>query len=140
MEILCSGLDELKKVVAEVFEAGRQNHVWLLKGEIGAGKTTFMHELAKYLGVNDAVSSPSYAIINEYETREGEPMYHFDYFRIKSAEEALDTGFLDYIDSGNYCFIEWPEKIESLIPEKHTELVISVTGPEERIFKVNVHG
>jgi tRNA threonylcarbamoyladenosine biosynthesis protein TsaE len=139
LEILCSGPGELKNVVALVFEAGKRNNIWLLKGEIGAGKTTFMHELANYLGVEDVVTSPSYALINEYQTRDGEPLYHFDYFRIRSTEEAVDTGFFEYIDSGHYCFIEWPEKIESLIPARHTELIIRVTGAGERIFKVNLH-
>lgn len=140
MDIFCSGLSELDKTVATVFEYGKKNKVWLLKGEIGAGKTTFVHSLARQLGVTDTVNSPSYAIINEYRTVDDREFYHFDFFRIKSSAEAIETGFLDYMESGNYCFIEWPEKVESLIPTTFTEVRIHVTGREERIFKVNLHG
>ncbi len=139
MEILCSGLSELENVVARIFEYGKNNNIWLLKGEIGAGKTTFMHVLAGQLGVVDTVNSPSYAIINEYLTKEGKTFYHFDLFRIKSLSEVLETGFLDYIDSSDYCFIEWPELIEDLLPPEYTEVIIQVTGTQKRIFKVNLH-
>ncbi len=139
MEILCSGLDELENVVARIFEFGKENKIWLLKGDIGAGKTTFMHVLAGQLGVVDMVNSPSYSIINEYRTRDEETFYHFDLFRIKSTAEVLEIGFLDYIDSTDYCFIEWPELIENLLPSRYTEVFIQVTGPDVRIFNVNLH-
>ena len=86
---------------------------------MGAGKTTFTTAICRALGVReDAVSSPSFSIVNEYRTASGEPVYHFDFYRIEKLEEALDIGFYDYVDSGYLCIIEWPEKIEDLLPEE----------------------
>ena len=94
---------------------------------MGAGKTTFTNALCRALGVrDDAVSSPTFAIVNEYRTREGEPVYHFDFYRIEKAAEALDIGFYDYVDSGCLCLMEWPENIEDLLPEETLRVRISV--------------
>lgn len=94
---------------------------------MGAGKTTFTNALCRALGVrDDAVSSPTFAIVNEYRTRDGEPVYHFDFYRIEKAAEALDIGFYDYIDSGCLCLMEWPENIEELLPEETLRVRISV--------------
>ena len=94
---------------------------------MGAGKTTFTNALCRALGVrDDAVSSPTFAIVNEYRTRDGEPVYHFDFYRIEKAAEALDIGFYDYIDSGCLCLMEWPENIEDLLPEETLRVRISV--------------
>ena len=88
-------------------------------GSMGAGKTTLIKNLCHRMGVTDEVNSPTFAIVNEYVTEEGESVYHFDFYRIKKIEEAYDIGFENYFDSGNLCLIEWPEMIEPLMPEKH---------------------
>ncbi|MCR5351055.1 MAG: tRNA (adenosine(37)-N6)-threonylcarbamoyltransferase complex ATPase subunit type 1 TsaE [Bacteroidales bacterium] len=94
---------------------------------MGAGKTTFTTALCRRLGVrSDAVSSPTFAIVNEYRAASGEPVYHFDFYRINKAEEALDIGLYDYLDSGALCLMEWPENIEDLLPEETLKVSISV--------------
>ena len=102
---------------------------------MGAGKTTFTNALCRALGVrDDAVSSPTFAIVNEYRTRDGEPVYHFDFYRIEKAAEALDIGFYDYIDSGCLCLMEWPENIEELLPEETLRVRISVAPDQSRVL------
>ena len=97
---------------------------------MGAGKTTFTTALCRRLGVRtDAVSSPTFAIVNEYRTGSGEPVYHFDFYRINKLEEALDIGLYDYLDSGALCLMEWPENIEELLPEETLKVSIAV-GPD----------
>ena len=92
---------------------------------MGAGKTTFIKILCKNLGAVDIIQSPSFSIINEYKTRQGESVFHFDFYRIKKLEEAFDIGYEDYFYSGAYCFIEWPEPIEGLLPEDTVRVHIS---------------
>lgn len=97
---------------------------------MGAGKTTFTTAICKALGVReDAVSSPTFAIVNEYRAASGEPVYHFDFYRITKEAEALDIGLYEYLDSGSLCLMEWPENIESLLPEETLNVSISV-GPD----------
>ena len=93
-------------------------------GAMGAGKTTLIKNLCHRMGVTDEVNSPTFAIVNEYVTEEGESVYHFDFYRIKKIEEAYDIGFENYFDSGNLCLIEWPEMIEPLMPEKYIRVEI----------------
>ena len=100
---------------------------------MGAGKTTFTSAICGVLGVNeDAVSSPTFSIVNEYRTASGEPLYHFDFYRIDNASEALDIGFYDYVDSGSLCIIEWPENIEDRLPEETLRVHIRVNPDESR--------
>ena len=91
--------------------------VFAFFGKMGAGKTTFIQAICRELGVTDLVQSPSYAIIHEYKTRTGEPVFHFDFYRVKKLEEVYDLGYEEYLYSGSYCFIEWPEPMEALLPE-----------------------
>ena len=107
--------NELGKVASELLNFTDGIRFFCLHGEMGAGKTTFIKALVKELKVNDTVSSPTFSIVNEYETVTGERIYHFDFYRIKSLEEVYDIGYENYFFSGNYCFIEWPEKIKSLL-------------------------
>ena len=105
-------------------------------GAMGAGKTTLIKNLCHKMGVTDEVNSPTFAIVNEYVTEEGESVYHFDFYRIKKLEEAYDIGFENYFDSGNLCLIEWPEMIEPLLPEKYIRVEIQHgETDDERIIK-----
>lgn len=103
---------------------------------MGAGKTTFSSAVCRVLGVaEDAVSSPTFALVNEYRTRTGEPVFHFDFYRIESVAEALDIGFYEYIDSGCLCLMEWPENIEALLPEETLHVHISVLPDGSRLLE-----
>lgn len=100
---------------------------------MGAGKTTFTTAVCRALGVeDDAVSSPTFSIVNEYRTASGEPMFHFDFYRLNRIEEAFDIGFYDYIDSGCLCMMEWPENIEEIIPEETLKIHITVNPDQSR--------
>ncbi|MCR5276858.1 MAG: tRNA (adenosine(37)-N6)-threonylcarbamoyltransferase complex ATPase subunit type 1 TsaE [Bacteroidales bacterium] len=104
-------------------------------GEMGAGKTTFTTALCHVLGVrDDAVSSPTFAIVNEYRAADGRPVFHFDFYRIKEAAEALDIGLYDYLDSGELCLMEWPENIEELLPDETLRVRIEVRDDGSRLL------
>ena len=108
-EIIINSLQDLDRAAGEFLEEIGDNKIIALYAPMGAGKTTFTTALCKRLGVvEDAVSSPTFAIVNEYRTASGEPMYHFDFYRITKLQEAVDIGFFDYIDSGDLCIMEWP--------------------------------
>jgi tRNA threonylcarbamoyladenosine biosynthesis protein TsaE len=100
---------------------------------MGAGKTTFIKAICHELGVTDIVQSPTFSIINEYKTTTGESLFHFDFYRIKKLEEVFDIGYEDYIYSGSYCFLEWPELIEPLLPEDTVR--INIFGENERVIE-----
>jgi len=104
---------------------------------MGVGKTTFVKAVCEELGVEDTINSPSFAIVNEYHSQKGEVMYHFDFYRIEDVEEAYDFGYEDYFYSNNYCFIEWPEKIESILPEDTVYVVFEENSDGSR--SVNIH-
>ncbi|MBO4634196.1 MAG: tRNA (adenosine(37)-N6)-threonylcarbamoyltransferase complex ATPase subunit type 1 TsaE [Bacteroidales bacterium] len=126
-ELVIRNLEELPGAAREFL---RETEAWPLVAfyaPMGAGKTTFITALCKELGVReDAVSSPTFAIVNEYRSAGGDPVYHFDFYRIENPAEALDIGLYDYLDSGFRCFMEWPENIESLLPEETLRVHISV--------------
>ena len=106
-------------------------------GSMGAGKTTLIKDLCHRMGVTDEVNSPTFAIVNEYVTEEGESVYHFDFYRIKKLEEAYDIGYENYFYSGNLCLIEWPELIEPLLPERYLRVDIRLGATDdERIINV----
>lgn len=122
MEIQFS-LDEIHSAARKILEANPEK-VILFNGQMGAGKTTFINALAKVMGVNDTTGSPTFSLVNEYRTADNQIVYHFDVYRLKSENEAYDMGMDEYLYSGNWCFIEWAEKIPNLIPEAHS--VISI--------------
>ncbi len=126
--------------IAESFMAkAASQRIWLLKGEMGAGKTTFIKELCKTLGVNDQMSSPTFSIINEYVGRNDIRIFHFDFYRIKNEAEAYDIGTEEYFYSGDYCFIEWAEKIPNLIPAQRAEVIITPENQTIRTLALSVH-
>ena len=112
-----TALAELDVVASRLLKAFPQARVYAFFGEMGVGKTTFIKAICKQLGCTDVVSSPTFSIINEYATSSGERVYHFDFYRIKKAEEIYDLGYEDYFFSGNHCLIEWPEKLGDLLPD-----------------------
>ena len=134
--ILISGLDNIEEAAGEFLMKKPANMVVALYGEMGAGKTTFTKSLCKVLGVLDGVNSPTFTLINEYRTSDGETIYHFDFYRINKLEEAFDIGFEEFVESGNLCIIEWPEKIEQILPPDTLRVKISVLddGKRELIF------
>ena len=124
---------DLGRAAREFLKEIGDSRIVALFAPMGAGKTTFTTALCKELGVEeDAVSSPTFAIVNEYRTGTGEPMYHFDFYRIEKIAEALDIGFYDYIDSGFLCIMEWPENIEEILPEETLRVHITVNPDESR--------
>ena len=130
MEIVFT-LDELELVAQKVIDQ-HPSKVILFHGEMGVGKTTLIKQLCKTLGVISATSSPTFSLVNEYETIDNQIVYHFDFYRLKNEMEALDMGADDYFYSGNWCFIEWAEKIPSLIPDEHAVITIELVENGKR--------
>lgn len=133
------GISDLQEIAKALLKEAMPCRIWLFYGEMGAGKTTLIKEMCTALGVTDNMSSPTFSIVNEYATSGRETVYHFDFFRIKNEAEAYDIGTEDYFDSGNYCFIEWPEKIPSLIPASHAEVNITTQSETLRTIALSVH-
>lgn len=128
-------LSELKNVAQEVIESLEGRTVVLLRGEMGAGKTTLISRIAAYLGAEDTVTSPTFALVNQYEGSDCR-IYHFDFYRIEEIEEVFDLGYEEYFYSGDLCFVEWPEKIEPLLPDDAMTVRITVGEDEHRIFEI----
>lgn len=125
-------LNELSLTVKSFLADFSSSRIFAFHGELGAGKTTFIKALCAELGVNDAMSSPSFSLVNEYHDANGKPIYHFDLYRLKSPEEAFDIGMEEYLYSGNYCFVEWPERAEELLPEETVHVKITaIDGTRE---------
>ena len=127
MEITIKSLDSFHEAAKEFVKGMGDGKVFAFYGKMGAGKTTFIKALCEVLGVEDVITSPTFAIINEYTDGNGDPIYHFDFYRIKKLEEVYDMGYEDYFYSGNLCLLEWPELIEEILPEN----VIKVTIEEQ---------
>ncbi len=117
MEIICKSLTELPQAAKALLQAHADKKIFAFNGSMGAGKTTFIKEICVALGVESLVNSPTFSIVNEYFTLEGDSVFHFDFYRIKKKEEIMDIGYEEYLFSGSYCLMEWPEKIEELLPE-----------------------
>lgn len=130
MNIIFS-IDQLEEVAQKIISENPKK-VILFHGEMGVGKTTLIKQLCKTLGVTGATSSPTFSLVNEYEANENQLVYHFDFYRLNKEEEALDMGVDDYLYSGNWCFIEWAEKISNLIPEVHSVITISLLADGKR--------
>ncbi len=127
-------LSEINKIASQIILL-KPEKVIIFKGEMGAGKTTFIQALCKELGVKSAMSSPTFSLVNEYLTANKEVIYHFDMYRIQKEEEALDMGIEEYLYSNNWCFIEWAEKIENLLPNNYSIIHISVLKNKKRNIK-----
>lgn len=126
-------LDDLQRAAGEFLSQVKGHNIIAFHAPMGSGKTTFTKALCDSLGVNaDAVSSPTFSIVNEYLTASGDPVYHFDFYRITKNEEALDIGLYDYLDSGHLCLMEWPENVEDLLPEETLVVRIRVEDDGSR--------
>ncbi|MGM9769202.1 MAG: tRNA (adenosine(37)-N6)-threonylcarbamoyltransferase complex ATPase subunit type 1 TsaE [Candidatus Cryptobacteroides sp.] len=124
-EIIIADLKDIDSAAERFLQETQGNRIIAFYAPMGAGKTTFTSAICRRLGVReDAVSSPTFSIVNEYRTSDGESVFHFDFYRIGKLEEAFDIGFYDYIDSGCLCLIEWPENIEAILPEE--TLMVSI--------------
>ena len=137
MEIKIQSLEHIHEAAREFIAAMGDNTVFALYGKMGAGKTTFIKALCQELGVEDVVTSPTFAVINEYRSDiAGELIYHFDFYRIKKLEEVYDMGYEDYFYSGALCFIEWPELVEELLPGNTIKVTIEELEDGSRKFKM----
>ena len=125
-----SSIESLPSVAKSFLTDFSSSRIFAFHGELGAGKTTFIKALSEQLGVKENMSSPSFSLVNEYHDSKGNPVYHFDLYRLKSPEEAFDIGMEEYLYSGNYCFVEWPERAEGILPAEtvHVRIVASAEG------------
>lgn len=133
-EIIIHSLEDIKRAASEFVALIGERRIFAFYGHMGAGKTTFIKAICEELGVTDAVSSPTFAIVNEYASTMGS-IYHFDFYRIKRSTEVLDLGFEDYAYSGNLCLMEWPELIEEFLPEETIDVHIEeIEGGKRRVM------
>ncbi|WP_442794223.1 tRNA (adenosine(37)-N6)-threonylcarbamoyltransferase complex ATPase subunit type 1 TsaE [Pelobium manganitolerans] len=135
MELNVEGLDDLPRVADDILQIAEDQKIFMFYGQMGAGKTTLINTLCEKLGTRDKTSSPTFSIVNEYTLEDGS-IFHFDFYRLKNQTEAMDFGYEDYFYSGNYCFIEWPEKIPDLWPDNFVKVVIEVLGENKRRISV----
>lgn len=131
-------LEEINDVASKFLDYVGDKTIFALYGPMGVGKTTFVKAIAASLGVTDDVSSPTFAIVNEYRTKNNEAVYHFDFYRVNNISEALDFGYEEYFFSGSRCFIEWPEKIEELLPEGIVNCYFSENADGSRELSVSI--
>ena len=130
-EYKLNNIDNIAKQLINSFK----NKIVIFNGDMGSGKTTIISSIVNILGTNIKVSSPTFSIVNEYNIDEGS-IYHFDFYRLKNSNEALDLGIYEYLNSGNWNFIEWGEKIQELLPEKFTTVNIKVISKEKRLLEL----
>ena len=124
--------EDIRQAAKQFVENMGENTIFAFYGKMGAGKTTFIKAVCEELGVDDTVTSPTFAIVNEYEAANGRPIFHFDFYRIKKVSEAYDMGCEEYFYSGYPCFIEWPELIEEVLPEETVSVTIEALPDGER--------
>lgn len=135
-----SDLSELDRVADELVQLGGEIPIWLFFGGMGVGKTTMIKQICRNLGVESIVQSPTFSIVNEYAVRSREPIYHFDFYRLKNETEAYDIGVEEYFYSGNYCFVEWPDKVESLWPSQYFAIKIAQLTNGSRNIEAQIYG
>ena len=136
MEIKIQSLEEISSAARQFVESIGERRIFAFYGSMGAGKTTFIKAICEELRVEDVITSPTFAIVNEYTTGTGKPLYHFDFYRIKKLDEFYDMGGEDYFGSGNLCFIEWPELIEDVLPEEAVIVSIKEVDNGSRLVSV----
>ncbi|MFK7951448.1 MAG: tRNA (adenosine(37)-N6)-threonylcarbamoyltransferase complex ATPase subunit type 1 TsaE [Ekhidna sp.] len=132
MDILNYKEDELDTVADQLIDEYGHLKVWCFVAEMGAGKTTLIKKVCEMLGVEDEMSSPTFSIVNEYESKSNEIIYHFDFYRLNDLNEAYEIGTEDYLFSGNRCLLEWPEIIDPLLPDEYLKININLVGDNTR--------
>ena len=132
-------LDHIDDIAHLLIQEAGDQKVWIFKGEMGAGKTTLIKSLAKSLQVADSVSSPTFGIVNEYQTKAKGLLYHFDFYRLDDPMEALDIGIEEYFYSGNYCWLEWAEKIAPFLPERFFHIELALASETGRMLTFHHH-
>ena len=137
--ITINGLEDYTQAARQFTEYLKEGRIFAFYGKMGSGKTTFIKSLCEELGVTDAINSPTFAIVNEYEDRDGNTIYHFDFYRIKSLAEVYNMGYEEYFYSNAYCFLEWPELVEELLPEEHIRVDIEEGADGKRTMKVTIN-
>ena len=136
MEIRINTLADINEAAKQFIANMGDSKVFAFYGKMGAGKTTFVKAVCEELGVDDVITSPTFAIVNEYQSATtGDSIFHFDFYRIKKLEEVYDMGYEDYFYSGSLCFLEWPELIEELLPEDAVKVTIEETPDGSRLIK-----
>ena len=135
MYLRINNINELDEAASKILSLNSGTRAFLLYGEMGAGKTTLIKALCRYIGSNDNVTSPTFSIVNEYTIKDAS-IFHFDFYRLKTQTEALDLGFEEYLYSGNYCFMEWPEKIPDLLPLHYISIKIEVVADDARYITI----
>ncbi len=140
MKIEISGIEALPQVAKELLASFPEERFFAFFGKMGVGKTTLIKEMCARLGVTDIVSSPTFAIVNEYATAGGEAVYHFDFYRLKSIGEAYDLGYEEYFYSGCYCFVEWTEKIEEILPDRYLRVELTEEDGRRTLVAEQVEG
>jgi len=134
MQQITANEQQLSEVAKAILKAYPRERVFGFYGEMGTGKTTLIKEICRELGVQDITSSPTFAIVNEYWTEDGSPLYHFDFYRIDEPADASRIGFEEYLYSGNYCFIEWTEKVEEILQGDFIPIHIQRVDDQTRLF------
>lgn len=134
-----AALTDLDNIAKAFIEKAGNHKVWLFRGEMGSGKTTFIKHICKALGVTDVMSSPTFSIVNEYRTKDQGKVFHFDFYRLQNEAEAYDIGTEEYFYSGNYCMVEWPDKIPGLIPTQYATVEISTENQTQRTIALSLH-
>jgi tRNA threonylcarbamoyladenosine biosynthesis protein TsaE len=137
VKIVIKTKKELRSSVRKLLDQTRGKKIYAFYGAMGAGKTTIIKALCEYLGATDLVSSPTFTLVNEYRTANGESMYHIDFYRIKKHDEVFDFGIEEYLTGEKYCFMEWPELIEDILPEETVRVRITVEDNEARTLSVS---
>lgn len=135
MKTTISSIDRIHDAAKEFVQTLQQGRVYAFYGKMGAGKTTFIKAICEELGVEDVVNSPTFALVNEYTSGRGEPIYHFDFYRIKNLEEVYDMGYEDYFYSHHLCLLEWPELVESILPDDAIRVTVTVEDDGGRIVE-----
>lgn len=131
-------ISELRNIAKSLLFKFSDYNIWLLHGQMGAGKTTFIKEICILLGVKDTVSSPTFSIVNEYISVDNQLIYHFDFYRIKHESEALDIGVDEYFDSKSFCLVEWPSKIPSLLPKSTLNITLEIIDNQTRFIHCKI--
>jgi tRNA threonylcarbamoyladenosine biosynthesis protein TsaE len=137
MTILIKDKRHLNSAAKQLLQQSGENKIFAFYGSMGAGKTTIIKAICQTLGAVDIVSSPTFTLVNEYKTSSGESLYHIDFYRIRKQEEVYDFGIEEYLTGESYCFMEWPELIEEILPEETIKVRISVDEKEQRILSIS---